>query len=239
MTTAPCGWRRNVVVAGLAYAVSIALAGCNDPVMNSGMAHTAGQGSRDSQTAKQVLPDAGNLDAAASPLTDAPQGADTANPAGSIVPSAGAPGQEDDPARVRTFTAEGPDGALRVNFDDLDLLKLIKMDPVTPDCVEKMPEWLKDLGGKKIRIRGYMKPSTTVSGIPQFVFVRSTDLCCFGPKGKVYHLIAVTLKNGMTTDYISLTPFDVVGTFRIEIVQLDDGLIFLLYHIDDAAIIRK
>lgn len=226
-------------MAGLACAVSIALAGCNDPVMNSGMAHTARQGSRDSQAAKPVLPDAGNLDAAASPANDAPPGT-TATPAGpSTTAAAPVQGQEDDPARERTFAAEGPDGALRVNFDDLDLFKLIKMDPVTSDCVEKMPEWLKGLNGKKVRVRGFMKPSGVQEGIPQFVFVRSTDLCCFGPKGKVYHLIAVTLKNGITTDYISLTPFDVVGTFRIEIVQLDDGLIFLLYHIDDAAIIRK
>jgi hypothetical protein len=145
----------------------------------------------------------------------------------------------EDPARPRTFVVEGPGEALRVGFDDLDLMKLINMDPVTSDCIEKMPGWLRDLNGKPVRIRGYMKPSGQSEGIPEFVFVRSTDLCCFGPKGKVYHLIAVKLKAGTTTDYIELKPFDVTGRFRIEKVELDDGLIFLLYHIDDAAIIRK
>ena len=33
--------------------------------------------------------------------------------------------------------------------------------------------------------------------------------------------------------------FDVVGMFRIEKIQLDDGTIFLLYHIEDGTIIRS
>ena len=134
---------------------------------------------------------------------------------------------------------EGPNGALRITFDDLDLLKLLKMDPVTPDCIEKMPDWLKGLSDRKVRVRGFMKPGTQLTAIPQFLLVRSTDLCCFGPKGKVYHMIAVSLKPGTTTDYIELKPFDVVGEFRIEKIQLDDGTIFLLYHINDGVIIRS
>src|SRR5207302_1387752 len=121
------------------------------------------------------------------------------------------PPTPDDPARPRTFAVEGPDGALRVNFDELDLLKVLNMDPVTPDCVEKMPDWLKDLSGKKVRIRGFMKPGLLAENIPQFVLVRDQGLCCFGPKGKIYHLISTTLKKGTTTDYIELRPFDVLG----------------------------
>lgn len=144
------------------------------------------------------------------------------------------------PPRERTFAVEGPDGAIRVGFDDLDLLKILRMDPVTPDCVEKMPGWLQKLDGKKVRIRGFMKPGLLLDGIPQFMFVRDTGLCCFGPKGKIYDMIAVTLKGGTTTDYIELRPFDVVGTFRIKIEQLDDdGTIFGLYYIDDGVIIQK
>jgi hypothetical protein len=144
----------------------------------------------------------------------------------------------EDPARPRQFVAEGPEGALRISFDDLDLQKLINMENVTPDCVEKMPQWLKDLTGKPVRIRGYMKPISIPENIPEFPLVRSTDMCCFGPKGKVYHMALVSLKPGTTTDYIELRPFDVVGQFRIEMVQNDD-LIILLYHLDDAKIVRR
>lgn len=140
----------------------------------------------------------------------------------------------------REFVVEGPDKALRVGFDDLDLLKILRMDPVTADCVDRMPAWLRGLDGKTVRIRGFMKPGLLLEGIPQFMFVRDTGLCCFGPKGKIYDMIAVTLKEGTTTNYIELRPFDVVGKFRIELLQLeDDGTIFGLYYIDDARIIQK
>lgn len=143
-------------------------------------------------------------------------------------------------SRDRVFSPEGPQGALRIGFDDLDLLKLLRMDPVTADCVEKMPRWLRNLEGKAVRIRGYMKPSLLTTQIPQFRLVRDTGLCCFGPKGQIYDMIVVSLKEGTTTDYIELKPFDVVGTFRIEVVTLeDDGMIFGLYYLDDATIIQK
>jgi len=137
---------------------------------------------------------------------------------------------------ARTFAPEGPNGALRITFDDLDLYKLLAMDPVTEDCVEKMPPWLRDLSGKKVRIRGYMKPGLLTEGIPQFVFVRDTGLCCFGPKGKVHDMINVSLRKGLTTRYIELTPFDVEGTFQIELFTLDD-MIAGLYHMQDAVIL--
>jgi hypothetical protein len=194
--------------------------------MNSGIAHPGNQA--DNQQGKQP----GAAQPELNPVRPVAGSPDD-------VPEPGQPAGQPDIARPREFSVEGPDGAVRITYDDLDLLKLLNMDPVTSDCVEKMPEWLKGLSGKTVRIRGFMKPSGVTEGIPQFVFVRSTDLCCFGPKGKVYHLIAVTLKPGLTTDYIELKPFDVVGKFKIEIVQLDDGLIFLLYHIDDATIIRN
>ncbi|MFN9373565.1 MAG: hypothetical protein ACK6D3_16920 [Planctomycetaceae bacterium] len=140
----------------------------------------------------------------------------------------------------RTFRPEGAEQALRITYDDLDLLKWLQMDPVTPDCVEKMPEWLRGLNGKKVRLRGFMKPHEISTGFRRFIFVKDTGLCCFGPAGKIYDLIQVTLLKGTTTDYIELTPFDVIGTFRIEVAALDDTQeVYELFHIDDARIVRK
>lgn len=190
-------------------------------------AETVSEGSSDpNSTSKEealaVLPTSGD----ASPTAAAPADA-------SLKPSDPVPAN-------REFVVEGPDKALRVGYDDLDLLKLLKMDPVTPDCIEKMPSWLRALDGKTVRIRGFMKPGLLMEGIPQFTFVRDTGLCCFGPAGKIYDLIAVTLKEGTTTSYIELKPFDVVGKFRIELLQLEgDDEIFGLYYIDDARIIQK
>jgi hypothetical protein len=151
----------------------------------------------------------------------------------------GAPAAGSVPKRERTFAIEGSERALRISYDDLDLLKILRMDPVTTDCVDKMPGWLRGLDGKKVRIRGFMKPGLVLTDIPQFMQVRDTGLCCFGPKGKIHDMIAVTLRDGTTTDYIELRPFDVIGTFRIALDALDDGTVFRLYFIDDAVIAEK
>lgn len=265
MTLAAIVLRGRWLSSGFCCALLIAAAGCNDAA--SGISHgleTAALRDAsvdDASLLEPLLPDiASEPDTAGTPAESATRAsldgetpaADAAAPAangrpatnggaGSATPSdreRGKPDPGDD--RDRKFAVEGPAGALRVGFDDLDLLKILRMDPVTPDCKDKMPAWLQGLSGKPVRIRGYMKPGLLVTGIPQFLLVRDTGLCCFGPKGKIYDMIAVTLKPGTTTDYIELRPFDVVGTFRIEVVTLeDDGTIFGLYYIDDAQIVRK
>jgi hypothetical protein len=221
---------------GILCLAALALAGCNDSVINSGIAHSGDRtGDSPSRPSSSATSEDSSTDTAKPEAPPDQPDAGTA-PGGAADVAVTTP---DDPARPRTFAVEGPDGALRVNFDDLDLLKILNMDPVTTDCVEKMPDWLKDLSGKKVRIRGFMKPGLLSENIPQFVLVRDQGLCCFGPKGKIYHLISTTLKKGTVTDYIELRPFDVLGTFRIGVLQLDDGTIFQLYYLDDAAIIQK
>ena len=197
--------------------------GCSDPVMQSNVGDL-GSGKRDGGTEepRKLSP---------RPAVNQDVGQSSAVVNGS---------ESEDPTRIRTFAIEGPDGALRIGFDDLDLQKIINMENVTRDCVEKMPEWMRELSGKRVRLRGFMKPTMLETGLPAFPLVRSTDMCCFGPKGKVYHMAAVNLKKGTTTDYIDLKPFDVVGTFRIEKCELEeDGLVFLLYHVDDAQIVQR
>src|SRR5207302_3135581 len=124
-------------------AVSIAIAGCGDPMTNSGVAHPGNPPASSSGSPGASSSDGGSAAELSQSGADAPP-VDPANPEDAAR----------DAARPRTFSVEGPDGAARVNFDDLDLLKLLQMDPVTPDCVDKMPEWLKGLDGRKIRIRG-------------------------------------------------------------------------------------
>lgn len=135
----------------------------------------------------------------------------------------------------KQFSAEGKDQALRVSYDDLDLLKVLNMEPVTDQCVELMPDWLKNLNGKKVRIRGFMYPTFEASGITEFVLARDNQICCFGRNPKVYDLIGIKMANGKTTNYIPNRPFDVTGTFVIEKTSAE-GEIFGLYWIRDATI---
>ena len=129
--------------------------------------------------------------------------------------------------------------ALRVSYDDIDLLKVLNMEPVTPDAPDHFPAWLKDLEGERIRIRGYMRPGELAENLPFFVLARDTQACCFGPNTKAYDIIPVIMREGVTTDYIHLRPFDLVGNFHINVEMdfADPDKVEYLYYIDDAVLI--
>ena len=136
------------------------------------------------------------------------------------------------------FQREGPENALRITFDDIDLLKVLNMEPVPVDAVEYFPEWLKKLDGEKIILRGWMYPPLQQEGISRFMFVRDNGICCFGRLPKVYDKLGVTLREGETTAYIQNRPFDVVGTLRFK-PDPDGNELLWLYRIDDAHVIDK
>lgn len=133
----------------------------------------------------------------------------------------------------KKFKVEGPQKSLRVSFDDFDLLKVLNMDPVTEDAPSRMPEWLKELDGKRIRLRGFMYPEFMETGITGFVLARDNEICCFGRDPLVYDLVAVFMRDGVTTNYIENRPFDVVGVFHIG----DSITPGRLYSLDDAIVI--
>lgn len=136
----------------------------------------------------------------------------------------------------RTFQKTSPGDALRVSYDDIDLLKVLNMEPVTPNAPELMPQWLKDLDGARIRIRGFMYPPFQQTGNEFFMLARDNQICCFGKNPKIYDLFPVVMRDGVTTDYILNRPFDVVGTFHIKAESIDDEL-ERIYMIDDAIVI--
>jgi len=139
----------------------------------------------------------------------------------------------------KSFQRDNATKGLRVSYDDLDLLKVLNLEPVTSNAVELMPSWLKELNGQRIRIRGFMYPTFEPDGIERFVLARDNQICCFGRDPKVYDLIQVDLQAGKTTRYIPPTrAFDVIGTFKIELELVDDKP-FGLYYISDAQIIEK
>ncbi|MHC4875704.1 MAG: hypothetical protein ACYTGL_04345 [Planctomycetota bacterium] len=188
---------------------------------------------------------------AASPAADAPPSETPSEPEPggesevTSVPDA-TPGADDKPAPEKpqreikllipskTFKVEGPETALRVSFDDVDLLKVLNMDPVVPKAPELMPDWLKQLDGKRVRIRGFMYPPFSETDIRAFTLARDTEICCFGRNPLPYDLIDVFLREGVKTDYIDLRPFDVVGVFHIG-EEIEPGY---LYSIDDAIVIQ-
>ncbi len=136
----------------------------------------------------------------------------------------------------KTFRQEGEQGAIRVSFDDIDLLKVLNMEPVPENAVEMFPDWLSGLDGKRVRIRGFMFPTMSQKGITYFQFVRDNEICCFGRTPKIYDRISTVLKKGESTDYIQGRPFDVIGTLRIDPIYVD-GEWLQLYLLEDAQVI--
>ena len=136
----------------------------------------------------------------------------------------------------KNFRPEGNPPALRVSYDDIDLLRVLNVEPVPPDVVDQFPDWLRELDGERVRIRGFMYPSYEEM-LSAFVLTRDTGVCCFGPNPKVYYLIGVKLKEGTKVKYVQNRPVDVVGTFHIQPV-VSDGNWFQLYKITDASVVE-
>lgn len=138
----------------------------------------------------------------------------------------------------KKFDKASSDGTLRVSYDDFDLLKVLNMQPVPPDAVDYFPEWLEQLDGKRVRVRGFMFPAFQSTGLRGFALARDNQICCFGRDPKVYDLVSVRMREGTTTDYIPPTrSFDVEGTFHIR-PDVEDGVLWRLYEIHDAKVIK-
>ncbi len=174
-----------------------------------------------------------------------PGDAATNGPPAPNAPSTAQPTAVAEPRKVevlipeKTFRTDGASKALRVSYDDLDLLKVINMEPVTADAVAQMPQWLKGLSGQRIKIRGYMMPVFEAEGIERFVLARDNQICCFGRDPKVYDLVQIDMRVGKTTNYIPYTrSFDVIGRLKIEMLSAD-GKPFGLYFLEDAEVIDR
>ncbi len=142
----------------------------------------------------------------------------------------------------KEFRPEGPNKALRVDFNDIDIELVLNTKKLTADIPKQMPEWLNKLNGQRVRLRGYMHPGSALQteGIKRFVLCRDTSACCFGPNPTIYYLIETTMKSGTSASYIENKAFDVEGIFRIEPIVLEGTTeIDRFYFLDDAQIIKK
>lgn len=186
--------------------------------------------------------------AAAVAAADDPVGAEEAGsdvPTSPSAPSAdpviGDAGTAGEPREIRLLIANkrfrDENGALRVSYDDVDLLKVLNMEPVPANAADHFPAWLKDLDGQRIRIRGFMYPTFEATGLTRFTLARDNGICCFVRQPLIYDVIGVDLADGVTTDYIDNKPFDVEGVFRIQ-PEADDTELYQLYRITDAKVVQ-
>jgi hypothetical protein len=136
----------------------------------------------------------------------------------------------------KSFRRERGTDAVRISYDDIDLLKVLNMEPVPPNAAEYFPEWLSSLNGRQIRIRGWMYPTFVSEGLTSFTLARDNGICCFQRMPKIYDVIFVKLEEGQTSNYIDQRPFDVEGTFRID-SESDGSELPRLYRIENARVL--
>lgn len=142
----------------------------------------------------------------------------------------------------KTFKTEGSNKAIRLNFDDLDIEKVLNTKTVSLDLPKQMPDWLKKLDGERVRLRGYMHPGAAFqdTGLNHFILCRDTSVCCFGPNPTVYYLVQTSMKAGATANYIENKQFDVEGILRIRPEQTEGtDMIDQFYFLENAEIIRR
>ncbi len=100
-----------------------------------------------------------------------------------------------------------------INFDDLKFE--INKDAAFDDKL--LTNELKELVGKKVKLRGYILPSTLFkeTNIEEFVLVRDNQECCFGPGAALFDCVIVKMMPGKTTDFVT-RPVTVEGQFKID-----------------------
>jgi hypothetical protein len=116
-------------------------------------------------------------------------------------------------------------GVIEATFDDIkfemEKTDLFKRSMLTPK--------IEAMAGERIRIGGYMFPTSTKNGITQFVLVRDNMECCFGPGAALFDCVLVRMAPGKTTSY-SYRPIAVQGTFGIQELPGPDGRPLAIYH---------
>ena len=118
-----------------------------------------------------------------------------------------------------------PNETLDLTFDDIKF----EMEKGTKFERSMLTKDIEDLNKRKVRIKGFIKPSYSISGITRFVFVRDNQECCFGPGAALYDCVMVILKKGEETDY-TVRPVTVEGEFRIKEYIGPDKNIWAIYY---------
>lgn len=99
-------------------------------------------------------------------------------------------------------------GTLGITFDNL----MFDMKPTDVFSPTMFNDAVRDLFGKKVKLRGYIHPGSAMveKGLTQFVFVRDDQACCFGPGALLYDNVVVKMKPGKTANF-SIRPIAVEG----------------------------
>jgi hypothetical protein len=118
------------------------------------------------------------------------------------------------------YATEVPEGYARISFAGM------KPDELQERGGVAIPPEIAALDGKKVFIKGYIRPDsiTVTRGVKDFLLVRDNNQCCFGDVSQVkyYDQMTVKMVGSRTVDY-SEGIFRMGGTLKVEPRNLAPG----------------
>lgn len=103
------------------------------------------------------------------------------------------------------YMTEVPEGYERISF------RMLKDDKKTPLAYSEQAE---ALDGKKVFLKGYVRPGNRRTNLKEFILVGDWGSCCFGGNPKITDVVAISLQNDDRINY-SLRMRKIAGTFRL------------------------
>lgn len=101
---------------------------------------------------------------------------------------------------------------------------------------DALTEEIKALDGKRIKIRGYIRPSFKQTGIQKFILVRDNQECCFGPGAMLYDCMIVSLNKDAATEFTT-RPITVEGEFYLKEFEGPDGKLWAIFRLRKALVL--
>ncbi len=118
-----------------------------------------------------------------------------------------------------------------ITFDD------IKFEIEKGQAFERtmLTDGINAIDGKRVNLRGFIRPSTRQKGLTKFVFVRDNKECCFGPGAALYDCVLVQLTDGQKSDY-TVRPVTIEGDFYLKEYKGPDGKIWAIYRMSNSVV---
>ncbi len=145
----------------------------------------------------------------------------------SVVVTNGSATDEVETNLAATTSAAEP---IDLSFDDLKF-EIEKGAAYKPSM---LTDEIRKLDGKKIRLRGFVRPGFKQNGIKQFVFVRDNQECCFGPGAALYDCVMVKMADEQSIDF-TVRPISLVGTLYVKEFIGKDKKVWAIFRMKDAA----
>jgi hypothetical protein len=204
----------------VAYALVLVLCVCGSACQVRVPASTSGTVTTSATTSVADFPSATALD------DSSPQ--DSVTPATTVAQD---PEIQTAPAEEQPPPRRGNDQAILITFDDLKL----EMEKDTVYDPAMLTERVKELDGRRVRIRGFIFPSVfQMTGITSFPLIKNLE-CKFGPGGQAHHIVLVEMKPGLSTDF-TVRPIAVEGVLAVKPWTGPDNNTWALYHMVGEAV---